>query len=138
MNRSLEHARLLLQKARDDAYLLAACLDDSKMPGWILGFHAQQAVEKTLKAVLTNSGFEYPRTHDLSLLLSLLADNGLPAPPDAEQIRRLTPFGVFSRYDDEVDIGPEPALDRKMASRAVNRILEWADRTLRKTTDAGS
>ena len=52
MNRSLEHARLLLQKARDDAYLLAACLDDPKMPGWILGFHAQQAVEKTLKAVV--------------------------------------------------------------------------------------
>ena len=36
----------------------------------IFGFHAQQAVEKALKAWLTEVGVTYPLTHDLSLLLA--------------------------------------------------------------------
>jgi len=30
----------------------------------VIGFHAQQAVEKALKAVLAASGLEIPRTHE--------------------------------------------------------------------------
>ncbi len=38
----------------------------------IFGFHAQQAVEKALKAWLNVLGHEHPFTHDLSHLLSEL------------------------------------------------------------------
>ena len=31
----------------------------------MIGFHAQQAVEKLLRAVLANRNVEYPRVHDI-------------------------------------------------------------------------
>ena len=35
-------------------------------------FHAQQAVEKTMKAILVESSIPFPRTHDLKFLLYLI------------------------------------------------------------------
>lgn len=40
----------------------------------IVGFHAQQAVEKALKAVLTAVAVRVGRTHDIAYLLTLLPD----------------------------------------------------------------
>ncbi|MCC7277407.1 MAG: HEPN domain-containing protein [Chromatiaceae bacterium] len=59
----LEHARALLARARDDRYVVCQLGADQEAPAWVLGFHAQQAVEKALKAVLSGTGLEYPRTH---------------------------------------------------------------------------
>jgi HEPN domain-containing protein len=35
-------------------------------------FHAQQAVEKAMKALLVDFGVDFPRTHDLKFLLDLI------------------------------------------------------------------
>ena len=35
-------------------------------------FHAQQAVEKAMKALLVDFGAAFPRTHDLKFLLDLI------------------------------------------------------------------
>ena len=56
-------------------------------------FHAQQAIEKALKAVLTINRIDFRRTHDLEELANLLADidiasfhaSGIPPP---ESLRR--------------------------------------------------
>ena len=40
-----------------------------------LCFHAQQAAEKSIKAVLLHQGIEFPFTHNLQLLLYLLPPN---------------------------------------------------------------
>ena len=56
MNSPLEHARALLARARDDLYVVRRLRTDPDAPGWVLGFHAQQAVEKALKAVLSSAG----------------------------------------------------------------------------------
>ena len=39
-----------------------------------LCFHAQQAAEKALKAVLLSKGMEVPRTHNIRTLLDRLAE----------------------------------------------------------------
>ena len=83
MSLRLEAARRLLAKARDDRYIVARLADDPMAPAWAVGFHAQQAVEKALKAVLAGHGLEHPLTHNLAMLLAKLAEEGLPAPPDA-------------------------------------------------------
>ena len=44
----------------------------------IFGFHAQQAVEKALKAWVSFIGVEYPRIHDLEELLKLLEEHADP------------------------------------------------------------
>ena len=64
-------------------------------------FHAQQAVEKSLKAVLILYGIEFRKTHDLYELAYLLLDNLITPPFTPEELGRLTPYAVTFRYDDQ-------------------------------------
>jgi len=64
----------------------------------IFGFHAQQAVEKTLKAWLSFKGVEYPKVHDLSLLLKLLEEQGEKV-EEFKELIFLNPFAVQFRYE---------------------------------------
>src|SRR5207237_1151451 len=61
-----DEARRFLQKASQDEYVLARLLEDPAAPDEQLGFHAQQAVEKLLKAALFLAGGQPPRTHHLA------------------------------------------------------------------------
>lgn len=65
----------------------------------IFGFHAQQTVEKLLKAWLSSLGIKYERTHDLQNLFSLLRDNNQIVPANFEELDYLTDFAVNFRYD---------------------------------------
>ena len=65
---SHDHALLLLSKARADKLVLDKLADDSEIADDVIGFHAQQAVEKLLKAILANRNVEYPRAHDMERL----------------------------------------------------------------------
>jgi HEPN domain-containing protein len=71
-----EHAASMLQMARRDRDALAATVDLPQVADAIYGFHAQQAVEKALKAWLALRGEHYPLTHDLPRLFSLLRQSG--------------------------------------------------------------
>ena len=86
MRRPDEYARILLAKARDDAQIVRRARDDSGIADWIVGFHAQQASEKALKAVLSKREIEYPNTHSLKRLLQLICDSKLQIPPDADSM----------------------------------------------------
>ena len=62
------------------------------------GFHLQQSVEKSLKAWLALKGIDYPRTHDLSLLLGLLEDQSQDVGA-FWPLLELNPFAVQFRYE---------------------------------------
>ena len=135
MNRSRELAEALLQKARDDAWLLVHVLDEPEAPTWGLGFHAQQAVEKALKAVLAARAVEYPRTHNLGLILDLLRDAGIDLSPDADRLPQLTPFGALLRYEDDMEAGPSDSLlDRDWVRTCVEETLKWGERAIGQTS----
>ena len=78
----------------------------------VVAFHAQQCIEKYLKALLQSDGAEPPRLHHLGLLVDLLAS----AHPSLEEHRPacevLTPFAVQSRY-------PGQKTDAEDAQRAI-------------------
>ncbi len=115
-------ARMLFEAAVQD---LAACSLLSSGDGIgdaVVGFHARQAVEKSLKAVLSAKGIEFRRTHDLATLLDLLQDNHMAMPPGAEQLDELNPYAVEARYG---TIGPD-GLDRVQALSLVTLVIEWA------------
>lgn len=76
---SRAQALLLLSKAQADKVVIDKLAGDTEVTDDMIGFHAQQAVEKLLKAVLANLGIGYPRTHDIDRLVDLLADNDVPA-----------------------------------------------------------
>lgn len=59
-------------------------------------FHAQQAAEKGLKALLTKRGKPFPRTHDNTYLLAALAESTSPELQDACAL--LAEYGVGPRY----------------------------------------
>ena len=74
-------ARTLLEKAAGDEATLRAIGDSNEVPDEAIGLHAQQAVEKALKAVLAVREVRYPFTHDIDRLVELAEAEGLGLPP---------------------------------------------------------
>jgi len=73
-------ARELLGLARDDRVAAEAMLEIGTISDSIVGFHAQQAVEKALKAALAARALEFPFTHDLAVLVDLCCATEPPTP----------------------------------------------------------
>ena len=64
-------------------------------------FHAQQAIEKTLKAFLAYHHREIPRTHDLELLQKLCLEmQDIPSLRNID-LSQTTDYAVMLRYDIE-------------------------------------
>src|SRR5690349_3031807 len=61
--------------ARSDL-TVASMSDDERIAPEILAFHAQQAAEKALKALLIRYQVEFPRTHAIGPLLNLCEASG--------------------------------------------------------------
>lgn len=116
-------AAMLLNAARADAKAVRALCGLPDISDAILGFHAQQSVEKALKAVLSSSGIVFRRTHDIAELLDLITDHSLPPPPFAELLDELNPFAVEARYG---LIAPG-AIDRLQALEWIEQKLDWAE-----------
>jgi HEPN domain-containing protein len=92
-----------IEKARHDLYVVDKMLDDEESPTDVIGFHSQQAIEKSLKALLTALGAKFPRTHDLEELIDM-ADPLLPQLSDhRETCAVITHFAVAVRYPDSMD-----------------------------------
>lgn len=115
-------AHLLLDAARQDAAACKLLASAAGIGDALVGFHAQQAVEKSLKAVLSKHRIEFRRTHDLLTLIDLLHDNNLPVPPGADWVDELNPYAVEARYG---TIDPE-GLDRPLAVSVMEQVLTWA------------
>lgn len=62
-----------------------------------LCFHAQQAAEKAIKAVLVSRGIVPPRSHNLGMLADLLPDDS-PLPECLADMVGLSDYAVGSRY----------------------------------------
>ncbi len=62
-------------------------------------FHAQQAVEKFLKAFLVHHNIDFPRTHDLDFLL--LECKKVDSKDFDIDLHSLSDFGVNIRYPDD-------------------------------------
>lgn len=75
-----DFAELLLRKAEGDVEVVRALIDNASITDDAIGFHAQQAVEKALKAVLAFAGIRFPRTHDLGFLLELADGDSVRVP----------------------------------------------------------
>lgn len=98
MNTQLELAQAWLRKADSDLFNVRLVADSSG-PYDTGCFHAQQAVEKYLKAFLLRHGHPLPRTHDLEELelLCQALDPQLDLSPF--DLAALTDFAVQLRYD---------------------------------------
>ncbi len=60
-------------------------------------FHAQQCVEKYLKALLVLQGTPFPKTHDLGVIAALLPEDWRPDVAPA-LLERFTDYATVTRY----------------------------------------
>jgi HEPN domain-containing protein len=97
-------------------------------PTDVVCFHAQQCVEKYLKASLSLAGIDFPKTHDVRLLLSLLPPRSRPAVTPGEQ-RMLTAYATATRYPGWEEI---PASQAREAVRLARRVRKDLRATLPK------
>lgn len=118
------HAAVLLKLARADLQALSVMESARDLSDAIFGFHAQQAVEKGLKALLCLHGIIYPRTHDLEELHLLLHDQNIAVPCWSEDFIGLTDFAVQYRYDFLPEIEP---VKRDIVLRLVSDFIEGVE-----------
>ncbi len=123
MTPHLEEALRSLRLADRDIYAFRVLSEDAHAHLSIICFHAQQAVEKSLKAVLFAQQIEFRRTHNLTELAALLRQNNCEVPIGDEALWRLNPYAVTFRYDDR-DI---ELLTREDAASWMNAIRAWAE-----------
>ena len=90
-------------------------------------FHAQQCVEKYIKALLVLKGIAFPKTHNIRVLLDLL--RGEPA-IDLESAtqNRLTDYATVSRYPGEEE--PITLAEARQAVRIARRVRSEIRRML--------
>jgi len=117
-----EEGLRLLRLARRDETAFTALLKMPEVDVSVACFHAQQAVEKAIKAVMCLENLAFRRTHDLAELVGEVQDSGLVFPVGADRLRRLTPYAVEFRYNDET----MDMISRAEAIEVVEATLRWA------------
>ena len=116
----VEYAEVLLRRAKGDLQACRVLADDTDIDDNIIGFHAQQAVEKALKVALVLADAELPLTHDLRFLVREVRESGIEPPEEFSDAQWLTPWAAELRYDEPI------ALDRAAALAAGESAVGWA------------
>jgi len=99
-----------LRKADEDAYIIDSLPRDRAGLANAIAFHAQQAVEKYLKAFLTWHQVSFPKTHDLERLLVLVESVDKKLAAELANVSLLTIYGTELRYPgDRPDASDEEA-----------------------------
>ena len=126
---SIDEAHILMKMAQKDFKAMQGMKDAVQFDEEIFGFHAQQAVEKILKAWLTILGGRYPRTHDLSLLFYLLEEKGTVCTRYLDLVE-LNAFAVQFRYN-AFDMEYE-RLDRPALIGHVEELMQKIEQLINK------
>jgi len=126
MKQPVDLARAYLKLADRDIKAFDLLSRSQEIDDETVGFHAQQAVEKCLKAVLVLSSIPFRKTHDLQELMDLMIDNNKTLPPNAEKLDALNPYAVLLRYD-FIDL---KGVDRIAARELVLSVRAWAEKQI--------
>lgn len=100
-----------------------------------LCFHAQQSVEKSLKAILVHHAVEFRKVHDIAYLTTLLPKT-VTVIPELNAAASLTSYAVVLRYPgdyEEVSIA-----DYQDALQIAQAVLNWAEQMIQIPPQAGS
>lgn len=122
-----ELAELLARKAEDDELAMRELAANPEIADSIVGFHAQQAVEKWMKSVMACRGLAQEKSHDLGRLSAILMADGAELPCSRDRLEDLTQYSVPLRYEDLLDAEP---LDREQTVKLVGEVKEWATASL--------
>lgn len=130
LNKLSAVAREWAAKAESDLKAAVYMLEmDDECPADTVGFHAQQCVEKYLKAFLVLKGIDFPKTHDIEKILALFPHD-VPLPVSVEEQRTLTTYATFTRYPGDYE--PVTLSEAKRAVRIARRVKRHLRKLLPK------
>lgn len=113
LNRARSDLALSHSVPGEDVYLEDLC------------YHAQQAAEKALKAVLLHQKVDFPYTHNVAELLELVAASGVAIPQRLTEAERLNDYAVTARYPGVDD--PVEATEHREAVALAREVVEWSE-----------
>jgi HEPN domain-containing protein len=122
-----DQVAVLARKAEADAVAVRELAGNPEVTDEIVGFHAQQAIEKWLKALMASRGMDEARIHDIGRLLQLLENDGAKLPDNARRLDDLTIYAVPMRYDELLDAEP---LDREATTELIDEVGGWVSNVL--------
>lgn len=94
--------KTLMKLAGDDVEVFNVLCERSDLHT-AAGFHAQQAAEKAMKAVLAHKTESFPLTHNLGMLWDLCAEAGVKPAVSKFDVVQLIPYAVEGRYDSLIE-----------------------------------
>jgi HEPN domain-containing protein len=113
-----------LAKADLDYRAAERLLQDEEPLREIIAFHCQQAAEKYLKACLVRHQVEFPKTHNIRLLLNLAARVSPEMASCLKDATQLTPYGVDVRYPGDLPaVLPRQAVQLMEVTRRVKETV---------------
>jgi HEPN domain-containing protein len=124
----LRVARQWAEKTEHDLTIAQHTLQlEQNCPYDMICFHAQQCVEKYLKALLSSHRIDFPKTHDVTELLALLPTTArLGLRP--EELADLNPYAIEGRYPGEAE--SEDRADAKSAIEIALKVRLAVRKTL--------
>lgn len=109
-----------VKKAENDLNNAAYTLEmDDECPTDTVCFHAQQVVEKYLKALLVFKGIPFPKTHNIEDIIALLPPSNRPRLAEKDQ-DKLTEYATVTRYPGDYE--PISLDEAKEAVRIARRV----------------
>lgn len=118
-----------LARADEDALAAGFILGGDMLTYDVVGFHAQQAVEKALKALLVRHAVRFDKTHDIGALLTQTEVVAPGISLTLVEAEELTVHAVSTRYP-----GQEPPLSKDEASQKL-QVAKRALAHVRKLLD---
>ena len=115
----LDHIGELLDMAHGQIGTMGRLVDDG-IREEDFGFHAERAVELSLKAWIALTGRQYPLTHELKELFDLLDEAGVSGTSQFRHLVSLTNYAVLYQYHNI----PDPRMDRECLMEDVRRFVE--------------
>ena len=112
-----------LNRARSDLAMAKSRIAGTYLEAYC--FHAQQAAEKAIKSVMILRNIEFPYTHDLSRLLTMLESSGEKLPEQVGKAVVLTDYAAVLRYPNFDEPVSEQAY--KEAVSIAETVVHWAE-----------
>lgn len=118
-----------LHAAFADLQTVEAIISREELSG-IASFHAQQAIEKTLKAVLEEKCIEIPKIHKLKTLFSIVPESALKL-YDSYMVKALDELYIEARYPGEFGL----LADGKPSVEDVEEFFRYANNVYQSVSD---
>ena len=118
----LKRARSNLERAKMGRVTQGILYED-------LCFDAQQAVEKSLKAILVKLNQPFPKTHSIGVLLKLIEEADVEIPKNINQAKLLTAYAVDARYPGDYE--PVNKEEYKEALKIAEDVFKWLDNIIK-------